>query len=62
VNDGFGLKEALMRDYDARRCCVCQYPHPSFGFGPPMTRETLWACGKHQAEVDARLRAAWRGE
>jgi hypothetical protein len=50
-----------MRDYNARRCCICQCQHPRFGFGPPLTRETLWACGKHQAEVEARLRAAWRG-
>jgi len=54
-------KEALLHDYGARRCCICQCPHPSFGFGPPMTRETLWACGAHQSEVEARLRAGVQG-
>jgi hypothetical protein len=50
-------KIAVMRDYEARRCCVCNCRHPSFGFGPPMTREPVWACGAHHAEVEARLLA-----
>jgi hypothetical protein len=51
------IKETLLADYAARRCCVCDCLHPSFGFGPPMSRTTVWACGAHQAEVEARLRA-----
>ena len=38
----------IVRDYDARRCHVCQCRHPSFGFGPPMTplgRGALGLCG-----------------
>jgi hypothetical protein len=58
-------KAAVMQDYEARRCCICQCKHPSFGFGPPMTREPAWACGAHHAEVEARLLASvqpWRSE
>ena len=58
-------KIAVMRDYEARRCCVCNCRHPSFGFGPPMTRKPVWACGAHQSEVEARLLAGvqpWRSE
>jgi hypothetical protein len=51
-------KQAMRDEYEARRCCICQCRHPGFGFGPPMTRETIWACGKHQAEVEAKLRAS----
>ena len=50
-------KAAVMYDYEARRCCVCDCRHPSFGFGPPMTREPVWSCGAHHAEVEARLLA-----
>ncbi len=46
-----------MREYEARRCHVCQARHPAFGFGPPLTRPgmVLWACGAHRAEVDGLL-------
>jgi hypothetical protein len=43
----------LMREYEARRCYVCQGRYPSFGFGPPLTRGTVWACTAHRAEVQA---------
>jgi hypothetical protein len=51
------IKKALMQDYEARRCCICRCPHPSFEFGPPMARETLWACGAHQSGYGAGRRA-----
>jgi len=46
-----------MREYEARRCHVCQARHPAFGFGPPLTRPgmALWACSTHRAEVDHML-------
>jgi len=47
---------AAMRDYDSRRCLICQQPRPPFGFGPPLTRQSVWACSEHRAEVDRRLR------
>jgi hypothetical protein len=59
------VKAAVMYDYEARRCCVCDCRHLSFGFGPPMTREPVWSCGAHHAEVEARLLAGvkpWRSE
>jgi hypothetical protein len=34
--------DPAMHDYEARRCCFCDCRHPSFGFGPPMTREPIW--------------------
>lgn len=46
--------EAVMREYEARCCYVCQRRHPAFGFGPPLTRgTTLWACAAHVADVEA---------
>jgi len=44
--------------YEARRCHVCDAPHPGFGFGPPLTRKghDVWACGPHRAEVQRLLR------
>jgi hypothetical protein len=46
--------EAAMREYEARCCCVCQHRHPSFGFGPPLTRGgTVWACTAHRAAAEA---------
>lgn len=44
----------LMREYDSRRCHICRCRHPSFGFGPPLTKpgHTLWACLAHRAEVN----------
>lgn len=44
--------------YEARRCHVCDAPHPSFGFGPPLTRKghDVWACSLHRAEVKRLLR------
>ena len=42
-----------VRDYEARRCHVCQARHPVFGFGAPLTqsRREIWACSTHRAEV-----------
>jgi hypothetical protein len=52
------VKETLMREYEARRCHICDCRYPSFGFGPPLTRGTvLWACRIHRAEVEAVLRS-----
>jgi hypothetical protein len=33
-----------VREYEARRCHICQARHPAFGFGPPLTRPgmVLW--------------------
>jgi hypothetical protein len=61
MSDSDPAKEALLRDYEARRCCVCDCQHPSFGFGPPMTREIVWACGAHRGEVEAKLRRSEAG-
>ena len=47
-----------MREYEARRCRVCQCKYPSFGFGFPITRKgqtTIWACGTHRLQVDQML-------
>ncbi len=41
-----------MREYDARRCHICQCRFPPFGFGLPLTGRTLWACMPHRDEVD----------
>jgi hypothetical protein len=41
-----------MREYDARRCHICQRRFPPFGFGFPLTGRTLWACMPHRDEVD----------
>ena len=50
-------RSPMLREYEARRCHVCQARHPSFGFGPPLTRKghTLWACGAHRDEVNGML-------
>jgi len=50
-------KPDTMSEYEARRCHVCQAPHPPFGFGPPLTRpgRELWACRTHLAAVDGML-------
>ena len=50
-------RSPMLREYEARRCHVCQARHPSFGFGPPLTRKghTLWACGTHRDEVHGML-------
>jgi hypothetical protein len=47
----------VMREYEARRCHVCQCKYPSFGFGFPLARkgQTIWACGTHRMEVDRML-------
>jgi hypothetical protein len=41
-----------MREYEARRCHICQCRFPPFGFGLPLTGRTLWACMPHRDEVD----------
>jgi hypothetical protein len=46
---------AAMRDYESRRCMVCQGRFPPFGFGPPMARRGAWARGEHRAEVERQL-------
>ena len=50
-------QSATMREYEARRCHICQCKYPSFGFGPPLTRPglVLWACGAHREQVDRSL-------
>ena len=50
-------KPGMIRDYEARRCHVCQATHPSFGFGPPMTMAgaVLWACAPHRGDVERML-------
>jgi hypothetical protein len=43
-----------MREYETRRCHVCQGRCPPFGFGPPLTRpdQTIWACVTQWADID----------
>lgn len=50
-----------IQEYEARRCQLCQCRHPSFGFGPPLTRpgQLVWACGAHQTAVARTLRLAF---
>ena len=50
----------IVRDYDARRCHVCQCRHPSFGFGPPITPlgVALWACAAHREAVGVALKGS----
>ena len=52
----------VVRDYEARRCHVCGDKRPAFGFEAPLAPrgETLWACGAHHRELQARLVAAAR--
>ena len=47
-----------IKEYEARRCHICQCKYPAFGFGPPLTRPgvTLWACGAHHPVLDDQLR------
>ena len=47
----------FMREYESRRCHICRCRHPSFGFGPPLTKpgHTIWACLAHLAEVNRLL-------
>ena len=47
-----------VEEYEQRRCVVCGAKHPSFGFGPPLTRSgiMLWACGDHREELGRQLR------
>jgi hypothetical protein len=46
--------QAMMREYEARRCHICQCKNPSFGFGPPLKAAgpTLWSCLAHRDGVD----------
>jgi hypothetical protein len=45
-----------------RGCCICRNKPALFCFGPPMTRgPALWACRKHQTEVEAILTGRWEG-
>ena len=46
--------QAMMREYEARRCHICQCKYPSFGFGPPLKASgpTIWSCLTHRDEVD----------
>lgn len=54
---GLASPSDAVLEYEARRCHVCRARHPSFGFGPPLTRagHVLWACGAHRAAVDSVL-------
>ena len=47
----------LIREYELRRCNICQCRYPSFGFVPPMTNlgRAIWACLTHRGEVERRL-------
>jgi hypothetical protein len=53
--------EVLRREQECRRCHICQCSHPPFGFGPPLTREMIWACRVHRAEVEAMLQQRSNG-
>jgi hypothetical protein len=46
--------QAMMREYEARRCHICQCKYPSFGFGSPLKAggPTIWSCLVHRGEVD----------
>jgi hypothetical protein len=46
---------ALIAEVEARRCEICGGHNAWFGFGPPLTRKTVWACGAHRKELDQRL-------
>jgi hypothetical protein len=50
-------KSPALRAYEARRCHICRCQHPSFGFGPPLTRPggEIWACAKHHETVGQML-------
>ena len=50
-----GPPSEMLRAYEARRCQVCQCKSPSFGFGPPLAPQTIWACRDHRAEVNRML-------
>jgi len=54
---GEGPSSKTMREYETRRCHVCQGRYPAFGFGPPLARpgQTIWACVTHRADVDRLL-------
>jgi hypothetical protein len=45
--------QAMMREYEARRCHICQCKYPSFGFGSPLKADgpTIWSCLVHRDEV-----------
>ena len=49
-----------MREYEARRCHVCQCKYPSFGIGPPLTPagKTLWSCMTHRDELNRLVSSA----
>jgi hypothetical protein len=44
----------VMREYEARRCHICQCKCPPFGFGPPLATagRVIWSCLAHRDEVD----------
>ena len=50
-------RNALLDEYDARRCAICGARFPPFGFDPPLTKRdvVLWACAAHRADLDRRL-------
>ena len=45
---------AMMREYEARRCHICQCRYPPFGFGLPLKAAgpTIWSCLAHRDEVN----------
>jgi hypothetical protein len=49
-----------MREYEARRCHICQCKFPSFGFGPPLRvgGAHIWSCRAHRDQVDWIARGA----
>jgi hypothetical protein len=50
-------QSGMMREYEARRCHVCQRRYPPFGFGTPLTKpaHTIWACFAHRGQVEGLL-------
>ena len=52
--------QAMMREYEARRCHLCHCKYPSFGFGSPLKAggPTIWSCLAHRDEVDRIARGA----
>ena len=58
--DGAAPQNETLREYEARRCHVCQCKYPSFGFGPPLqtSGRVIWSCGAHRADVDRMVSGA----
>ncbi len=46
--------QTMIREYEARRCHICQCKYPSFGFGPPLKAggPAIWSCLAHRNQTD----------